>query len=168
MKQKITLVLLIASLLFSNRIIGQKETNHFSVGFGIEAGLPTGSAGGLYGGEIGGTIRFSYHAGPGFITLTSGILRYYSKKAENQVTYSGHQIPIRAGYKYIIRHHYFVMGEVGNSTFHSFKNDKGNYTNKETTTSSLIGAISMGVQFNAFEIGLRYGFNFQNKLKVKI
>jgi hypothetical protein len=141
------------------KAVAQKETKKFSVGFGIEAGLPTGPASNLYGFAVGLTMRFSYHVGPGFVTLTSGGIGYDPKTVVGQKKKVGLQIPVRAGYKYIANH-FFAMGEIGYSDFKSYYGQNGAVVS--TTTGSFIAAPSVGVQFNAFEAGLRYDIDFRN------
>ena len=141
------------------KVLAQKETKKFSVGFGIEAGLPTGPTSDLYSFAVGMTIRFSYHVGPGFVTLTTGGIGYDPKTVVGQKKKYGLQIPVRAGYKYIV-HHFFAMGEVGYSDFKSYYGQYGALVS--TTQGSFIAAPSVGVQFNAFEASLRYGINLSN------
>jgi hypothetical protein len=151
------IILILSVVICANQTMAQKETKKFSVGFGIEAGLPTGSASNLYSFAAGLTIRFSYHVGPGFVTLTSGGIGYDPKTVVGQKKKYGLQIPLRAGYKYIV-HHFFAMGEVGYSDFKSYYGQKGVLAS--TTEGSFIAAPSVGVQFNAFEASLRYGIDF--------
>jgi len=139
--------------------LAQKETKKFSVGFGIEAGLPTGPTSDLYSFAVGLTVRFSYHVGPGFVTLTSGGIGYDPKTVVGQPKKVGLQIPVRAGYKYIV-HHFFAMGEVGYSEFKSYYGQNGDLVS--TTSGSFIAAPSVGIQFNAFEASLRYGIDFRS------
>jgi len=161
MKKNYALILFSLLFLFSIQTKAQKESKKFSIGVGFEAGLPTGNDSKYYGSALGATVRFSYHAGPGFVTVTSGMLGYFPKNsAKNTViTYSGYQIPIRAGYKYIFLHHFFAMGETGYSIFNSFERDTDTYTNTRTVSRSFTAAVSAGVQFGVFEAGIRYGFN---------
>jgi hypothetical protein len=161
MKKNYALILFSLLFLFSIQIKAQKESKKFSIGAAVEAGLPTGNDSKYYGDALGATLRFSYHAGPGFVTITSGMLAYLPKNSAKNtaVTYSGYQIPIRAGYKYIFIHHLFVMGETGYSIFNSFERDTDTHTNTRTVSSSLTAAASAGVQFGFFEAGVRYGFN---------
>jgi hypothetical protein len=161
MKKKYAIVLFSLFVLLSLHTNAQKETKKFSVGIGLEAGLPTGNDSKYYAFGIGGTLRLSYHAGPGFIALSSGVLAYPSKSSgkNSAVTYSGYQIPIRVGYKYIFLYHFFAMGETGYSIFNSFEKDTETHTNTRTVSRSVIAAVSAGVQFGFFEAGIRYGFN---------
>jgi hypothetical protein len=151
---KKTVVIFSMMLFAATSAMAQKETKKFSVGFGIEAGLPVGSYSSLYNSDIGVTIRFSYHAGPGFVTLTSGAIGFLPKKVAGQTEKVGLQIPVRAGYKYIIHQHFFVMGEVGFVSARTYYGSQGNL--QSVTSGSFIAAPSAGVQFNAFEISIRY------------
>ncbi len=156
-----TAILLVAILtLCISKTIAQNESKKFSVGFGFEGGVPTGPPSDLYSFAVGLTIRFSYHVGPGFVTLTGGALGYDPKSIEGEPKKVGLQIPVRAGYKYIIQHHFFVMGEVGYSEFKTYYGSNGELLS--INHGSFIAAPSIGVQFNAFEVGIRYGIDFSN------
>jgi hypothetical protein len=73
----------------------------------------------------------------------------------------GLQIPVRVGYKYIIHHHFFVMGEVGYVDIKTYYGSQGKVLSLDR--NSLVAAPSVGVQFNAFEISLRYEMNFKDQ-----
>ncbi len=134
--------------------MAQKETKNFSVGLGIEAGVPTGNISNAYTFAAGLTIRFSYHVGPGFVTLTTGGVGFAPKKVAGVSEKVGLQIPVKAGYKYIIQHHFFVMGELGYADFNTYYGSGGSVHN--ISTGSGLFAPAIGVQANAFEISLRY------------
>jgi hypothetical protein len=152
MKKKMTVILVASLCVLAAH--AQKETKKFSAGFGFEAGIPGGNLGNLYNSAIGLTIRFSWLAGPGFVTLTSGAIAYPPKKIEGVPAKAGLQIPVRAGYKYIIQHHFFVMGEAGYSDFNTYFGSKGNIVSR--SSGAVLVAPSIGFQANAFEIGVRY------------
>ncbi|HLZ89709.1 MAG TPA: hypothetical protein VKQ52_20790 [Puia sp.] len=152
MKKKMICILLASLWVMAAN--AQKETKKFSMGFGLEAGVPSGNLGNLYTTAIGLTIRASWHAGPGFATLTSGLLGYVPKKIIGVPSKAGLQIPVRAGYKYIIQHHLFLMGEVGYSDFNTYYGYKGSLVS--TSSGALLVAPSIGFQANAFELGIRY------------
>jgi hypothetical protein len=133
---------------------GQSETKKFSVGFGFEAGIPGGNLGTLYTSAIGLTVRLSWLAGPGFVTLTSGAIAYPPKKIPDVPAKAGLQIPVRVGYKYIIQHHLFLMGETGYSDFNTYFGAKGAIVSR--SSGAVLVAPSIGFQAKAFEIGLRY------------
>jgi hypothetical protein len=157
MKKLILIAVVFTLCIFKS--MAQKETKQFSFGFGLEGGIPTGSASNLYSFAIGITVRFSYHVGPGFVTLTTGAIGYDPKSVEGEPKKLGLQIPVRAGYKYIV-HHFFAMGELGFSEFRSYYGKNGALVS--TGQGSFIAAPSIGVQFNAFEAGIRYGMNFRS------
>ncbi len=148
------------SMFFSVSAFAQKETKNFSVGFGIEAGIPTGSTADLYNAAAGLTVRLSYHTGPGFVTLTSGGIAFAPKNITGVAKTLLLEIPVRAGYKYLIQHRYFVMGELGYGNFTTYHGK--NSAINTTGSGAFIGAVSAGLQFNAFEAGLRYGVNFKS------
>ncbi len=150
--KKIMIISLIACC--SIHAMAQKDTKKSSVGFGIEAGIPVGSYSNVYTFDAGLTVRFSYHAGPGFATLTTGALGFFPKKVQGQSEKAGLQIPVRAGYKYIFQQHYFVMGEIGFVSTRTYYSSQGKV--QSVSQSSFLAAPSAGVQFNACEISIRY------------
>ena len=141
------------------KTMAQKDSKKFSVGFGIEAGIPTGPLSDVYNASIGLTIRFSYHVGPGFITLTTGGIGYDPKTIPGVKKKVALEIPVRFGYKYIINK-FFVMGELGYASFKTYYGQNGDLVS--TTSGTGIGALSAGINLNAFELGLRYGVNFKS------
>jgi hypothetical protein len=159
MKKAIVLSLLLIICAF--QMMAQKETKNFSVGFGLETGLPVGSYSSIYQFDAGITIRFSYHVGPGFVCLTSGVLALDPKKVVGQKEKPGLEIPVRFGYKYIIHHHFFVLGELGFASTRSYYGSDGKLLS--TSEGSFIAAASVGFQWNAFEISLRYDANFKDQ-----
>lgn len=155
MKLIFSTILLACLALASFTASAQKLTKKFSVGFGLEGGLPTGDAKDAFNFTGGLTLRFSYHEGPGFITFAIGGIAFIPKSFEGEDTKAGLQIPFKAGYKYIIGDHFFVMGEVGYSSFKYFYSDEdGNLVS--TKDGGFTFAPGAGVQFNALEVGLRY------------
>jgi hypothetical protein len=152
MKKTAIIILMIAFC--AVKAAAQKETKKSSMGFGLEAGVPVGSYSDLYTSEFGITVRFSYHAGPGFLTLTTGAIGLLPKKIKGQSEKAGLQIPVRAGYKYIIHQHFFVMGEAGFASTRIYYGSQGKV--QYGTQASFLAAPSAGVQFNVFEISIRY------------
>jgi hypothetical protein len=132
----------------------QKDSAKFSVGFGLEAGVPTGVAKTAYNFTGGLTLRFSYHAGPGFLTLTTGAEGYVPKKGQGKSTKASLQIPVKAGYKYIFSKPFFVMAELGYSSFRVYYDNNGSVAS--TSSGGFTYAPTIGVNFNAFEAGIKY------------
>jgi opacity protein-like surface antigen len=145
----------LAWLIFcSHETRAQSLAKKFSVGFGLEAGLPEGDVKNLYSFNGGLTLRFSYRLGHGFVTFTTGGIGYAPLSA-NINENAAIQVPVKAGYKYIIHRHFFVMGELGYSVFRAYYkdlNDKTQFTN----SSGFTYAPSAGIQFGALEIGILY------------
>jgi hypothetical protein len=158
--RKTTFIMLMIAFC-AGKAVAQKETKSFSVGFGLEAGVPVGNYSNLYNFDMGFTVRFSFHAGPGFVTLTTGAVGFVPTNIAAEPKKAGLQIPFRVGYKYIIHHHFFVMGEVGYVSTKTYYGSQGKLQSLDS--GSFIAAPSIGVQFNAFEISLRYDMNFKDQ-----
>jgi hypothetical protein len=149
-------VLLCTLLLFAGfSLKAQQESKKFSVGFGLEAAVPVGDIKDTYTFAGGITLRFSYKAGPGFLTFTTGLKGFYPKKGQGDQTKAALQIPFKAGYKYVFVKHLFVMGEVGYSVYRYYY--KGLDDNlASTSTGGFTYAPTIGVNFGAFEAGIKY------------
>ncbi|HTQ26945.1 MAG TPA: hypothetical protein VMI35_02410, partial [Puia sp.] len=135
--------------------LSQKPAKFISVGFGVEGGIPVGDMNNTFEGGLGLTARFSIHAGPGFATLTAGGIPFVSQNVENNDLKTGVQIPVKAGYKYMILPHLFIMGELGYSDFKNFYEDQNNHV----TVNSYGGftyAPSVGVNLGVLEFAARY------------
>ena len=132
-----------------NAAKAQKESKTFSVGFGLEGGIPLGDIKDAYDFSGGLTIRLSYHAGPGFATLTSGAIAFLPKSGLGSATKASIQIPVKAGYKYIFHKPFFVMGEIGYSSVKIYSGDNGELVSN--TLGGFTYAPSVGVNFKAFE-----------------
>lgn len=133
----------------------QKLTKKFSAGFGLEAGLPTGDVKDYYNFAGGLTVRFAYQAGPGFATLTTGGIAFIPKDFEGEDPKAGILIPVKAGYKYVIGDHFFIMGEVGYSSFKAYSTDENDEL-VSVTNGGFTFAPGIGAQFGVFEVGIRY------------
>jgi hypothetical protein len=144
--------ILLACSLQSN---AQKPGKLFSVGFGLEGGAPVNNAATAYSFTAGMTLRFSLHAGPGFATLASGWNAFIPMNIAGNSSNLAVQIPIKAGYKYIFAGRFFVMGEMGYSSFHYYY-DNGDGTVSSASSGGFTYAPSVGVQFGVMEIGVRY------------
>lgn len=155
-KRIIPLALMAAIFLISFKANAQSDSKKFSAGFGLEGGLPVGSdTKAAYKADGGITIRLAYHAGPGFITLTSGLVGYYPNTAAGESVKASLQIPVKAGYKYVIASPLFIMGEVGFSSFKSYFPD-GNGNVASSSVSGFTYAPTIGVTFKALELGVKY------------
>jgi hypothetical protein len=115
------------------------------------------------------SLRFSYHAGPGFVTISAGAVAYIPKNLFSFTSFLdtagtggssdfkiGLQIPVKIGYKFIFKHDFFVMAEIGNSSFRIYYNDTNGNEQSTKLSGGFTFAGSAGFQFSAFEIGFKY------------
>ena len=155
MKQCFAILFCSALLLAGLSSGAQKLSKKWSIGFGLEGGAPLGDAKTSYNFTGGLTLRFSYKAGPGFATFTTGGVVFAPKDIKGTDVKAGLQIPFKAGYKYIIGDHFFVMGELGYSAFRYYYKD-GNGNLVSASTGGFTYAPTVGAQFGVFEVGIRY------------
>lgn len=155
MKKLMTTLMLLSIVFISAQTASaQKMSKTFSIGFGLEGGIPT-SAG--YSGVGGLTLRGSYHVGPGFVTLTTGALAWVPKSLISGVSLKTNvQIPVKAGYKFIFKNYLFAMAEVGYNSFRTYGVDPITGEMIAYSNSGVVFAPAIGVQFRSLEIGLRY------------
>lgn len=155
-KIKIITAFTLAILLLNiNHTNAQKSSKKISFGFGLEAGAITGDFKEVYSLGAGITVRGSYKLGPGFITLTSGGIAFIPKDFEDDDLKAGLFIPVKAGYKYLLGEHFFVMGEIGFSNMKYYFEDFGGDI-ASVKQSGFTYAPGIGAQFGALEIGVRY------------
>ena len=165
--KKLFTIIFAACLLFSSiKTFAQKETKKWSIGILSEGGLPLGDAKNIYQATSGLSLRFSYHVGPGFVTLSGGAVAYIPKNLfspSNLFDTSGTsnfkiglQIPIKVGYKFIFDHHFFVMAEVGNSIFRVYYDDGNDHVASTKLSGGFTFAAAAGVQFGSYELGIKY------------
>jgi len=133
----------------------QSDKKKWSIGFGLEGGLPLGNAKTAFNFNGGLNLRFSYKAGPGFATFTTGANVFVPKSFNGVDTKAALQIPVKFGYRYKVVPHFFVMGELGYSSFRSYY-DSGNGNLVSSMTGGFTYAPSLGTEFGAFELAARY------------
>ncbi len=170
MKQHLNILVTVSLLLCALCAEAQKESKSWSLGFLSEAGLPKGDARSTFSIESGISVRLSIHAGPGFITLSGGAVLYAPKVSFNNLladsSFSdssfdlsklriGVLIPVKIGYKFIFAHHFFIMGEAGYSRVLYYYFDANDNTHS-IHSGGLTYAPSLGFQFKALEIGIKY------------
>lgn len=155
MKYLLKPLMLLTILATTLHVSAQKMTKKFSFGFGIEGGMPLGDLKNIYGFAGGLTVRGSYHVGPGFATLTAGSLGWFPKSFGGEDLKAGIQIPVKAGYKFIYKEHFFAMAELGYNSFKLYGiDDDGQVTS--FSSSGFVFAPAIGVQLKSLELGLRY------------
>lgn len=164
--KKLFTIIFAGCLLFSVKTFAQKETKKWSIGILSESGLPLGDAKNIYQITSGLSLRFSYHMGPGFVTLSGGAVAYIPKNLFSPSSLFdtagttdfkiGLQIPVKVGYKFIFKHHFFVMAEIGSSSFRVYYNDGNGSVQSTKLSGGFTFAGSAGFQFSSYEIGFKY------------
>ncbi len=160
MKKKLLLISTVTLLMgFSSQVYAQKMNKTFSFGFGLEGVIPSGDLAESYGMGGGLTLRASYKAGPGFVTLTSGALVFAPKSLDggenSEDMKAAMQIPIKAGYKFIYKDYLFAMAEIGYSSLTTYAPNSDGELEK-ISSGGLVYAPSIGFQYKSLELGLRY------------
>lgn len=159
MKKIFTLLFTVCLLSFVLPAMAQKPGKIFSAGFGIEAGIPTGDLHNTFNATVGATARFALRAGPGYATFTTGAIVFAPKNLYyDQDLKASVQIPFKAGYKYRIVPHLFVMGELGYSSFQTYYDAyyDGDDHLEHYSTGGFTYAPSVGGEWGVFEVSLRY------------
>jgi hypothetical protein len=155
MKKVLFGVISCALILLSVQSNAQSAGKKWSIGFGFTGGIPLGNTKTAFNVAGGLDLRFSYKAGPGFATLSVGANAFIPKSFVGVSTKAGLQIPVKVGYKYVIVPHFFVMGEAGFSSFRSYYNG-GNNNLVSNSVTGFTYAPSIGTEFGAFEVAVRY------------
>lgn len=170
MKQLLNILIAVGLLLCTLHSQAQKESKKWSLGFLSEGGFAQGDAKTSFHTVSGASLRLSIHAGPGFVTLSGGAELYWPKLnigtlygdstfSDSTIDLSklrvGVQIPIMVGYKLILGHYFFLMGEIGYSNFLYYYFDS-NDNGRSVHSGGLTYAPSIGFQYHAFEVGLKY------------
>jgi hypothetical protein len=155
MKRVLLAAVSCALVLLSFQSNAQSAAKKWSIGFGFTGGIPLGSTKTAFNVNGGLDLRFAYKAGPGYATLSAGVNGFIPKSFAGKSTKAGLQIPVKAGYKYVIVPHFFVMGELGFSSFRSYYDDANNKL-VSSSSSGFTYAPAVGTQFGAFELAIRY------------
>ena len=150
------MLLIILLLAGVQSLYAQRSGQKVSFYIGYEIGLPTGNLKDTTRFVGGPLLKLSILAGPGYVTINSGLLLFFPDKKRLEDLKASIQIPVKAGYKYLFDEHFFVAAETGVSIFkrYSIKDNSDNLVS-ETSTGFTIGPVA-GVQFGKFEIALHY------------
>ncbi len=136
--------------------VGQTATAKlWSIGLGLEGGLPNGDISNSYNFIAGLTARVQVHAGPGYVTFTTGGLAFTPKSISGVDTKAALQVPVKFGYKYVFLDHFFAMLELGYSNFTFYSVDSNNSLVSQKT-GGFTYAPGIGVQAAKLEASIRY------------
>jgi len=176
MKKISTLVILMLAALTTSKLYAQESSDYkkFAIGIGLEGALPVSGINAAYSAGGGVTLRATIGLDKSSaITLTSGVIAFAPKSLGGGVNLKAEiNIPVKAGYKYMLADHIYAIGEAG-MTFAKVYASAGNGQVVSATGSNFTYAPGIGVQFGGFDtsiryegysgagfIGLRIGFNF--------
>ncbi|QHS54858.1 hypothetical protein GWR56_04580 [Mucilaginibacter sp. 14171R-50] len=172
MKKLFTIAIIMVATLTTSNLFAQSG---FKLGLAAEGALPMGALKTSY--TVGGglTIRAAFGLDEtSAITLTSGAMAFLPKDLSNLGVDSKAQlnIPIKAGYKYMLSSNFYAIGEAGMSIIRSYYSDS-NGDLQSVSGSEFTYAPGVGVQLGGFDasvryegysgagfLGLRVGFNF--------
>jgi hypothetical protein len=177
MKTKFTLVLVMLFALTATTIYAQsKEVKTLRIGLGVEGALPIGSFGTAYNVGAGATLRIAYALNEtSAITATTGAMAFIPKSFTGVSSKAALNIPIKAGYKYMLSDSFYGLGEAGFTIARVYAPTASGSTAAVSSVSSTSFTYSVGVgtHLGAFDpsiryegysgagfIGLRLGFNF--------
>ena len=160
MKKVILLFVIALSTLCVSQVYAQKDGKTFSFGFGFEGGPLVYDADikDVFSSEFGLSLRFSYKAGPGYVTFTPGALLVMPKSVSEEDIKIGSHIPLKLGYKYIFAERFFVMGEAGYAAYTFYSADPFSESDEivKEKDGGFTFAPSVGVNLGKFEAGIRY------------
>jgi hypothetical protein len=175
MKKLFTMVIvMLAGLATTTAYAQDGDYKKFSLGLGLEAALPVGNLGNAYSFGAGATIRATIGIDESSaFTITSGAIAFLAKdlgggyKLKTQIN-----IPIKAGYKYMLSDNFYAIGEAGITIAKSYASN-GNGGTVSASGSSFtyapglglkLGAVDLSVRYEGYSgagfIGARLGFNF--------
>ncbi|RWY52516.1 outer membrane beta-barrel protein [Mucilaginibacter gilvus] len=175
MKKIFTLVIVMLAAVTTSKLYAQDgDYKKFSLGLGFEGALPVGNLGNAYSFGAGATIRATIGLdASSAVTITSGAIAFIPKdlgsgyKLKTQIN-----IPIKAGYKYMLSDNFYAIGEAGITIAKSYASN-GNGGTISASGSSFtyapgiglkLGALDLSVRYEGYSgagfIGTRLGFNF--------
>ncbi|MFD0795110.1 outer membrane beta-barrel protein [Mucilaginibacter litoreus] len=137
----------------------QSNAQSFKMGLGIEGALPVGTFKEAYNFGGGLTLRAGFGIKPtGMVTLTAGAIGFIPKDLESDYEDIQAQlnIPIKAGYKYMVTPHFYVIGEAGVTIIKTFYEDGEEEGIGSGSTSKFTYAPGIGVKFGAIDLSARY------------
>lgn len=159
MRKPIVLVVLMTAILFSSQTYAQKDSKPFSFGLGFEGGPVIGDKNlkDLYSSELGMYLRFSFNAGPGYITFSPGAHLVLPQKLDTEDDIKlGTHVPYKLGYKYIIADKFFVMAEGGYARYRFYTiSPDGEDINKHKN-GGFCYSPSVGLNLKKFELAVKY------------
>ncbi|MES2378393.1 MAG: outer membrane beta-barrel protein [Bacteroidota bacterium] len=174
MKTKFTLVLVMLFALTATKMYAQtKDVKKLRIGLGVEGALPVGAWSSGYNIGAGATLRIAYALNEtSAITATTGAIAFIPKSITGVNTKASLNIPIKAGYKYMLSDSFYGLGEAGFTIAKSYY-PTGTGSLASVSSTNFTYSVGVGTHLGAFDpsiryegysgagfIGLRLGFNF--------
>jgi hypothetical protein len=158
MKKVFTIMVVMAVALGVTKAQAQdSDYKKFSLGLGLEGALPTGGLKSLYNVGAGATVRAAIGLDKASaVTLTTGVVAFIPKDLGSGIDVKAQiNIPIKAGYRYMLSDSFYGIGEAGVSIIKSYYNN-GSSTLQSVSSSEFTYAPGIGVLLGGFDASLRY------------
>lgn len=176
MKNYSTLLVLMLFALIASPALAQKGEKSYKkvrIGLGLEGALPTGGLGTAYNIGAGATLRAAVSIDEkSAVTGTTGVIAFIPKDLGSGVNLKTQiNIPIKAGYKYMLTEKVYGLGETGITIAKSYAASSSGQlvsaTGSSFTYAAGIGAhfgVDASIRYEGYSgggfLGLRLGFNF--------
>lgn len=159
MRKMLAFLVIIVTTHLSNECFAQDGKKPFSFGFGFEGGPVVGNKNikDIYTSEFGMYLRFSFQAGPGYVTFAPGAHLVFPKNLTSDDDLKiGTHVPYKLGYKYIINDKFFVMGEAGYARYRFYTLSSEGDEIEKIKNGGFCFSPSVGLNLKKFELGLKY------------
>lgn len=172
MKKNLSVALIICMTVLSMHVSAQEKTyKKVRTGFGLEAALPIGSLSNAYNLGAGASFRLGVALDEkSAITGSVGAMAFIPKSISGTNTKAGLNIPIKAGYRYMLGKNVYALAEAGiTSAKVYYPSTSGSLTSASSThftyaanIGTQLGKFNASVRYEAYSsagfIGLRLGF----------
>ncbi len=172
MKTRFTLAACLL-ILFAGSTYAQKASKKFRIGLGVEGALPSTGLSAMYNFGAGATTRFAYSLDDKMaITLTTGAIAFLPKSIAKDADLKAQiNIPIKAGFRYMITPKFYGIAETGVTIAKSYASVAGQTISATGSTFTyapgigvLLGGFDASLRYEGYTgagfLGLRLGFNF--------
>jgi hypothetical protein len=172
MKQLKTILTICLLALSTIAMAQTKSYKKVRIGLGLEGALPMGSLKAAYNYGGGATFRVAVALNEkSAITGTTGVMAFVPEKITGVNTKAQLNIPIKAGYKYMLTEKLYGLGEVGTTIVKSYyptaTGSLASVSSNAFTYSVGIGVhvgVDASLRYEGYSnggfLGLRLGFNF--------
>lgn len=175
MKKNFTMaVVLVMALIAVTASAQEKSYKTVRIGLGVEGALPLGSFSNAYNEGVGATFRAAVALNEtSAITGTTGVIAFIPKSISGVNSKAQLNIPIKAGYKYMLSDMVYGLGEAGFTIAKVYYPSSSSGSLASASSTEFTYSVGLGAHLGAFDpsiryegysssgfIGLRLGFNF--------